>query len=663
MTSPRSFFLAATAFLSFGLVHSLSAAEPTVEIRTDFPGGNLRVDGNDGSTYQIAPDLRTSKPWFYWYFEAKTTQPGRVTFQFAGAAIGNRGPAVSTDGGKTWNWLGTEQVTYATPKTATTPGSPGESFYYDFTAANETVRFSVGFPYVQSNLDEFLQKNAGNPNLKQSVLATTNGGLPVELLQIGKPGPGVSAMIVTARSHACEALASYILDGFLQEAMSDSPAGIEFRKKYVLFAVPILDKDGVQAGDQGKNRDPHDHNRDYGTENLYPEVKAVQDLGAAQQVRVAIDIHCPALKGDVHNAFHWLGLKLPHISDNADELTAWMSQERPQVNNAPLNFLAPPPDPPKLVGVPFSWHFGFQDQVLFAITLESPYSQVTDIQTALDYGRAFLRSVARTQFIAKGETRTTNDFASFDKAQKEMLLLVGQPEKAEEAANAILKDPTATAPYRALANYGLAIVRYRQKQFAEAIRYANLVKDDAGATNAQKQNALVLLVTIKTANPDETPEALAAALKEFESFPNPSKEAGASVYSAMSNYAETKGNLPAAEAFAEKQATVAPAWQKAGVMLRIATLLDSMKKPEEAIAKRKEVVAQLRPVLVPVPQGQSIMLGTQVGNYFDALMAIPSSTKEEKTEAANIVVNYPTLPAGVKQKAQDWLEQNPAATK
>ena len=40
--------------------------------------------------------------------------------------------------------------------------------------------------------------------------------------------------------------------------------------------VPFTDYDGAQAGDQGKNRAPHDHNRDY-VEFLYPETKAITE--------------------------------------------------------------------------------------------------------------------------------------------------------------------------------------------------------------------------------------------------------------------------------------------------------------------------------------------------------------------------------------------------
>jgi len=657
---PTARALSVCCFLGACLINfpGSRAAEPAVSIRSDFPGGNILVSSTEHSRVYLAPDLRTTRtPWFYWYFEAEVSTPGRVTFIFDRAKIGVRGPAVSTDNGKTWKWLGRESVTYAQPKTADSPGSPEESFAYDFTEANQKVRFSVGFPYVQANLDEFLQANAANPNFKQSELATTLGGLPVELIQIGEPGADKVSMLVTARSHACEALASYILEGFMAEALSDSAAGEAFRKKFVLYAVPILDKDGVQAGDQGKNREPHDHNRDYGTTNLYPEIKAVQDLGAEKQVRVAIDFHCPALRGDIHETFHWLGLKIPHISDNADELSSWILQERPVAHNAPLNFLVQPPDPPKLDNIPSSWYFG-QNGARFAITLESPYAQMPDIETARAYGRAVLRGLVRTQLIAEGETRTAYDFAAFDKQQKLILSLGGQPEKVEEMAAGILNDPAAPAPFRALAQLGRANMLKRGKHYAEALAAAREAKDNPGATHLQKLNALASIVSIQTLNPDASPDDVLAALREFEAHPYWGRDTGYGPYAEVSRYFEKKGDLKDALIYAEKQVTSSADWQKSGSMLRVAGLLDALDQKDAAVAKRWEVVALLQPFMLPQPKGKSIMLGVQTGDYFEALTGIPSAALEEKIEAAKIILNYPTLPAGLREKARDWLEQN-----
>lgn len=638
----------------------IQATDMEVSIQSDFPGGNIVVDENEGTTVKVSPDLRTSKPWFYWYFEAEVFQPGRVTFIFPPAKIGVRGPAVSVDQGKTWTWLGTDQVTFAQPKAKAPDATPQDTFSYDFTQANQKVRFSVGFPYVQSNLDEFLKKNAGNPNFFQSILATTLGGKPVELLQIGQPGEGKIAMAVAARSHACEALASYVLEGFLQEAISDSPAGMEFRKKFVLYAVPILDKDGVEAGDQGKNRSPHDHNRDYGTANLYPEIKALEELALAKQIQVGIDFHDPALKPDIHEAFHWLGLNIPPIKNNLTELTGWLSEERPLVTNTAIPLLAEPADPRKTEGVPFSWHFAYLENSLLAVTLESPYAQAKTVDVARAYGRGLLRALVRTELLPAdpAATRGPGAYDAFAEFQKQMTALISQPASAAALADPILQDPSALPVYRAQANLGLALVRQREKKFAEALAFAQAALSVEGMTNSQKASILTALVSIQTRNPDATPAEVEAATAEFEAFPHPSTDQQFACYRDLSDYYTKRGEDEKALEFATKGLDNALTKDKSAALTRVIAVLETLGKKDEAIARRQELVALIRPQIVPVATGRSIMLGVMAGEMFDALNGIPSATMEEKMEAAKAILNYPTLPAKVRKDVEDWIKQN-----
>src|SRR5207302_5277702 len=59
----------------------------------------------------------------------------------------------------------------------------------------------------------------------------------------------------------------------------------------------------------------------------------------------SLDLHCPFLKGDIHEAFHFLGLGVPHIKDNLNEWSAWLKEERPQLAMTPLNLLVDPLKP------------------------------------------------------------------------------------------------------------------------------------------------------------------------------------------------------------------------------------------------------------------------------------------------------------------------------
>lgn len=368
--------------------------DDAVTIHSDFPGGNVRVVRVDGRSVHLEPDLRGDRPWFYWCFEARASGPGRVEFLlpeevigFEDGAIGFQGPAISTDRGKTWDWMGTDRV-------------EGSSFSYDFSGPGERVRFAVTIPYVQANLDAFLGEHASNPNIQSSVLTRSRHGRDVELLRIGEPGPGVEPVLVTARHHAVETIASYVLEGFLEAAMSDSPAGRAFRERYVLYAVPFVDKDGVEEGDQGKNRKPHDHNRDYAETSLYPEVRAIKELDHATGFRFALDFHCPTLVMEDHQVIYFVGARrhprynFENVSEFASRIEEGLPEDAPR---GPLVWLRDEDDPsPKN-----SRYFGFKDDAIMSATLEFPFAppgKATDPASCRAYGRVILQAWVDTRF-------------------------------------------------------------------------------------------------------------------------------------------------------------------------------------------------------------------------------------------------------------------------
>ena len=383
------------AVLSLLLAPGHACADAPILIRSDFPGGNVSVMNMEGDTVHVAPDLRGDRPWFYWCFEVKVAKPGRVTFVFpekiagfTNGAIGFQGPAISTDLGNTWKWMGTDNV-------------DGSSFFYDFPKADQRVRFAVTIPYVQKDLDAFLEKNASNPHLKRSVLTKSRNGRDVELLRIGVPGPKVKTMLVTGRHHAAETIASYVLEGFLQEAMSDSPAGKEFRQNYLLCAVPLVDKDGVEEGDQGKNRKPHDHNRDYGQDSIYPEIQAIKKLDQEQNFRFSLDFHCPTLVMEDHQVMYFVGAKdhPAYNFDNVSEFAGWIKKGLPK--NAPVGplvWLRPAETPTPMN----SHYFGFKEGTIMATTLEIPFSppgKATDPDSCRTYGKVVLEAWVNTHFV------------------------------------------------------------------------------------------------------------------------------------------------------------------------------------------------------------------------------------------------------------------------
>lgn len=267
-----------------------STAPGEIQIDADYPGGNIRVEGIEGDLVRLHPDLRdTTTWWFYWNFRVRGAAGRSVRFAFSGQnPIGVRGPAVSTDGGASWAWLGTDTVDEG-------------SFWYAFPPGCDEVRFAFTYPYLEADLQRFLETCPGAGRIEKGELCVSKGGRCVEWLQIRPRSEKVRGRIaLLCRHHACESMASFVLEGVLESAVSNTRDGRWLRRNVAILAVPFMDKDGVEQGDQGKNRAPHDHNRDYIEEGIYPEVRAIRELlprWTQGALSIGLDLHCPWIRG------------------------------------------------------------------------------------------------------------------------------------------------------------------------------------------------------------------------------------------------------------------------------------------------------------------------------------------------------------------------------
>lgn len=359
-----------------------------VSIDANFPGGNIIVDRIEGDTVFLRQDLRdTAGDWFYWAFRVRGAAGRTLRFTFATDKFSSRGPAISTDQGRTWRWMGRQAVVSRT-------------FQHAFTAGDEDVRFSMGMPYTEAHLDAFLKNH---PEVEKAILCRTKKGRAVEVLRFGQTSREPRFRVFfTARHHACEMMANYELEGIIEAVLADDEVGKWFRENVEVHAVPFMDKDGVEDGDQGKNRKPHDHNRDYAGEPIYASVAAVKDMLPAWsggKLKVALDLHCPALRGGGHEAIQFIGGPEEDLWQRATRLAMILEELSA---TAPLRFR-------ERDNLPFgkSWNTGagglgrsFGSWVRsipglrVGTTIELPYAVANGQEVNAESARAFGRVVA-----------------------------------------------------------------------------------------------------------------------------------------------------------------------------------------------------------------------------------------------------------------------------
>lgn len=284
------------------------------KISANHPGGNILVEKEEADRIWLSPDFRDIQEgfqWFYWNFRAQNSEPITVTFSHRNF-ISGRGPAISRDGGLSWQWLGTDIVT------SQKIGEHGVELSFDLPAVapGEDVRYAFCPPYVESHFQSWCQRHEKNPFLKVEELCQSRGGRSVERIQIREGAGERKILWLMARNHSCEATASYALEGLLEAALGNDELGNQLRAHWEIVALPFMDKDGVEEGDQGKLRRPHDHNRDYNKEPIYPEVAAAMRFGEENKPAIAafLDFHCPMVHGPWDNRFYLVGSRIPKVA-------------------------------------------------------------------------------------------------------------------------------------------------------------------------------------------------------------------------------------------------------------------------------------------------------------------------------------------------------------
>jgi hypothetical protein len=259
--------------------------------------------------------------------------------------------------------------------------------------------------YRETHLRAWLARQSPDSPWEVEELCGSRQGRSVELLRAGclDPRRARGTVLLVSRSHACEAMATYALEGFLSAVLADDPLGREWQDNWEVLAVPFLDKDGVENGDSGKNRAPHDHNRDYNAQPLYPETAALMKRATVQPDRIVavLDCHCPWIRGEWNDRVYFVG------SEHEDH---WNKQRRfaailARTQAGPIRFR-------EQDCLPFgtAWNTGrnwqqgrscgawaqeaFPAAALVA-SLELPYADALGVEVNADSARAFGRDLAR----------------------------------------------------------------------------------------------------------------------------------------------------------------------------------------------------------------------------------------------------------------------------
>jgi zinc carboxypeptidase len=377
----------------------------SIVVDGDFPGGNILVKTIDGTRLVVAQDLRdTSQWWFWWNFRVRGAggQTLEVTFDDGGPGpVGSNGPAMRV-GDDPWQW--------AWHGDGSGPCREFDAHHFTVTVpeAADEVFLAFSFPYQLADIEAFIACYRNHLDLQVSVLATTRAGQRVPLLVIGDPQSAERNVLFTSRHHACESVGDFVLEGVLDFVLSTE--GDALRRTTAFSIVPMVDLDGVEAGDQGKFRVPHDHNRDYIEESIYPATTAIKllvDDLSDRNLQLFIDFHCPWIRNPDNDATFVVGSPEPYGVPQQE-----FSEILRQVNDSPMPYSGQRDIPfgtawnvAEVGQISSSAYVRLQDKgaLLAAFTIETSYALAEGVVVTPDVARTFGRAVGRAveMFLTK----------------------------------------------------------------------------------------------------------------------------------------------------------------------------------------------------------------------------------------------------------------------
>ena len=341
-----------------------------MRISTDFIGANAKIEYK-GDNVVVIPDLRDSEcNWFYWAFCVEDGAGKTVTFEFSDETkLGRYGAAVSTDF-VNWHW---------------SMNATDTSFTYTFGENENKVWFAHHILYSTEQFDVFAQ----NENLTVKTLCTSKKGNIVPYTSFGD---GENTIVLTARHHCCESSGSYTLEGVVSYLKEHLPSNLS------VIVVPYMDFDGCVCGDQGKNRRPHDHNRDYIDNPLYNEVIALKKLTEDKKVMYAFDFHAPFYQGGRRDYPYIVyprdDCKIDDFGKILDEKTSALPVPHMQANDV---HYGQEWNKKSDTVEKFSDYFGKRSENKLAFTLENPYFGTENHPICADdlrnIGKAFAQAI------------------------------------------------------------------------------------------------------------------------------------------------------------------------------------------------------------------------------------------------------------------------------
>ena len=228
----------------------------------------------EAENYPINPS-----PWYA--FKASADTPRTISVHLTYLNAKHRYfPKISTDG-KTWKAVDSADCRLIKDTT-----TQARSFQENALSESAFVRIKVDKQPVWIAAQEVITSKKvaeWSANLQKKafvsseIIGKTTQSRPMSCLRIGEDSTESKIMVVIGRLHPPEVTGQLALQTFIETLCGDTEMAQQFRKKYTLFVIPMMNPDGVDNGHWRHNGGGVDLNRDW-ADFIQPETQVVRDF-------------------------------------------------------------------------------------------------------------------------------------------------------------------------------------------------------------------------------------------------------------------------------------------------------------------------------------------------------------------------------------------------
>ena len=247
-----------------------SFPEEGVFISNDFEGGRLldvQRTANGAYAGRISPENEpiNNSAWYAFSTWSPQNQTIRLTLQYTGG-VHRYWPKWSRD--KThWTPLDSSKVHVADDQLSAT---------FELELGSDTLWIAGQELLTNRSHDVWRDRMAQKAFVDTKVIGTSREGRPIHALEFSATSSPEAHILVIGRQHPPEIAGSLALMSFIESLASDTELAKEFRRRFAVWAVPVVNPDGVAEGHWRHNTGGVDLNRDWYGFNQ-PETRAVRD--------------------------------------------------------------------------------------------------------------------------------------------------------------------------------------------------------------------------------------------------------------------------------------------------------------------------------------------------------------------------------------------------